>query len=284
MHEHEHGEDPAEALGQLRGVGHPVRDPRVADLALRAHQPLGHRRFGHEERPRDLGGVEAADGAEGERDPRLDRQRRVGAGEDEPQPVVPLGLGRRQLGGVVRRAAARELVHRHPIPDLADLDAPTAQHVERAALRDRREPGPGRARHALGRPVARRALERVGGGVLGHVPVAGRADEGRDDARPLLAVRGGDGLGGRAGVRLGPVLRRARRVAPVGHPVQTALMRRPPRVPQRPPGPLRRRTATSGAARCARTGPSDAGSRPRSPRRGRGSRARRSRRSTPSIP
>ena len=60
----------------------------VADLALGPHQPLGHRRLGHEEGAGDLGRGEAAEGAQGERDPGLEGERRVAAGEDQPQPVV----------------------------------------------------------------------------------------------------------------------------------------------------------------------------------------------------
>ena len=48
------GEDAGEAIGDLGVVGDAVGDPRRRDLALGAHQALGHRRLGHEEGARDL--------------------------------------------------------------------------------------------------------------------------------------------------------------------------------------------------------------------------------------
>ena len=92
-------------------VGHHVRDARVANLPLRPHQPLRHRRRRDEERARDLVGVEPAERAERQRDLRVERQRRVAAGEDQAKAIV------RDLAGVVvglldgpvepRRARAR---------------------------------------------------------------------------------------------------------------------------------------------------------------------------------
>ena len=195
VHEHEHGEHAAESLGKLARRRHPVGNAGVADLALGAHEPLRHRRLGHEEGTRDLTGLEPADGAQRERHPRLERQRGMRAREDQPQPVVPLGRGRGELGRVGRRTAPRQLIHHHPLLHLAELDAPAAQHVERAVARDGGQPRTGVAGHPLALPSRRGLLERVGGRLLGEIPVAGHADERRDDARPLLAIDAGDGLG-----------------------------------------------------------------------------------------
>ena len=63
----------------IRGVG---------DLSLRPHEPLRHRRRRDEERARDLLGLEADERAKRERDLRLERERRVAAGEDEAKAVV----------------------------------------------------------------------------------------------------------------------------------------------------------------------------------------------------
>ena len=52
-----------------------VRDARVADLRLGARQPLRHRRLRHQEGARDLGGGQAAEQAQGQRDARRRRQR-----------------------------------------------------------------------------------------------------------------------------------------------------------------------------------------------------------------
>ena len=84
----QHGQHCAGALGQLVRRRHAVRDSRVADLALRPHEPLRHGGLGNQERSRDLGGGEPGQGAQRERDLGLPRQRRVTAGEDQPQPIV----------------------------------------------------------------------------------------------------------------------------------------------------------------------------------------------------
>ena len=81
----EHG---VEAVGQ-RGVARQLeRDPGVADLALGPDQALGHGGVGHEERPRDLRPGQAADRLERQRHPRLGRERRVAAGEQQAEPLV----------------------------------------------------------------------------------------------------------------------------------------------------------------------------------------------------
>lgn len=66
----------------------PVRDSRVADLGLGAHDPLSHRRLADQERVGDRGGAQAAEQTQGERDPRGHAERRVTAGEDQPKTVV----------------------------------------------------------------------------------------------------------------------------------------------------------------------------------------------------
>ena len=92
-------EDRAEAVGQLGVAGHPVRDPGLADLAFGPHQALGHGRLRHQEGAGDRPGLQAAQQTEGEGHLRLDRQRRMAAGEDQAQSVVAHGTG--LLGGLV---------------------------------------------------------------------------------------------------------------------------------------------------------------------------------------
>ena len=87
----EDGEHGTQPVRQLSRLGHAVGDLSVADLALRPHDPLRHRRLGHEERTRDLLGLQAAEQAQRQRHLRARRQRRVAAREDHPQAVVAHG-------------------------------------------------------------------------------------------------------------------------------------------------------------------------------------------------
>ena len=77
-----------EPVGQLGRRGDAVGRVVVAQLALGPHDPLGDRRFGHDEGPGDLGGLEPAEQAQGERHLGVGRQRRVAAQEHQPELVV----------------------------------------------------------------------------------------------------------------------------------------------------------------------------------------------------
>ena len=167
---------------------HPVRDAGVTDLVLGPDQALGHRRLGDQERPRDLGGGQAGQGAQGERDPRLQRQRRMAAGEHQPQPVVadPAVI---VLAGVV---GWRQGGH---LPQLRRLGRAAAQPVQRAVARHRGQPGAGPARHAVARPAS---AARWANASCAHSSARSQSpvdpDQGRDDPAPLLAERRGDGV------------------------------------------------------------------------------------------
>ena len=81
----EHAGKPGGQVGLRRDA---VRDPGVPDLGLGPDQPLGHGRFRHQEGARDLGRGEPAEQPERQRHLGGRAERRVAAGEDEPQPVV----------------------------------------------------------------------------------------------------------------------------------------------------------------------------------------------------
>jgi hypothetical protein len=87
-YEVDHGHHSGKPFGELVFVGHPVGDARHADLVFCPHQPLGHRRRRDEEGTRDLLRRQPAERPKRQRHLRLHRQRRVAAGEDQPQPVV----------------------------------------------------------------------------------------------------------------------------------------------------------------------------------------------------
>ena len=150
----EHGEHRARALGQQVRRRDAVRDAGVADLVLGPHEPLRHRRLGHEERACDLGGREPGERAQRQRDLRLDRQRRVAAREDQPQAVVldaaVVGIGRK-----VREATA-------PRPPAAWRHRSLARRSRstRAVAGRRGEPRAGIARDAVARPTSRAPARR----------------------------------------------------------------------------------------------------------------------------
>ena len=180
----EDGEDRFQPPWQLARLRDAVRDPGVADLALRSNQPLSDRCLGDEEGAGDLRRVEATDRAEGERDLRLPRQRWVAAGEEEAQPIV---------GG--KRPAGRDRAL-HLVCLLSELHQPLAepripaQPVDCTAARRRHQPGPRIARQALGRPVLERGHRRLLHKLLGKVPVTEDADQRGDQAGALLRAPG----------------------------------------------------------------------------------------------
>jgi len=82
------GQDGPEPVRELPVVGDPDGDPGRLDLALGAHQALSHRGLGHQERPGDLGGLQAGDEAQGQGHLGGLGQCRVAAGEDQAELVV----------------------------------------------------------------------------------------------------------------------------------------------------------------------------------------------------
>ena len=168
----------SEPVGQEVRRRYAEGDPRRPDLPFRADEPLGHRLLGDEERPRDLLRAEAAERSQRERDLRVELERRVAAREDELEALVRdrrlvhlvlHGLGHVEQAGLLGERAV------------------AADAVDRAIPRRRHQPRP----RARGRPVAWPALgrdrERLLRGLLGEVEVAEEADQGGEDATPLVA-------------------------------------------------------------------------------------------------
>ena len=170
-----------EPLGKLRRRRHAIGDARVLDLVLGAHQPLRHGRGRHQERARDLLGGEAAQRAQGERDLRLGGERRVTAGEDQPQPLV----GHRALLAVAHLG----LDCRRQGPVLAgDKTRLPSQSIDRLVPRGAVEPR-ARVRRRARRPLGDGGGERVLQRLLGDVEVTDGADEPREQAPPLRAAQ-----------------------------------------------------------------------------------------------
>src|SRR5581483_1188079 len=125
----------------------------------------------------------AAERPQREGDAALERDRRVTAGEDEPEPVVleRLGVAVAGHGHLARRARL----------ELALERAGSARAVDRAVARDGREPGGGPRRDPLAGPALERERERVLESVLGGVEVAARVAHERRHYEAVLAAEDG---------------------------------------------------------------------------------------------
>ena len=186
----DHAEHAAEPLRQQVTGRHPVGNAGIADLLLGAHQALGHRRLGHQERPGNLGRGQPGDAAQRQRDPGLQRQRGMAAGEDQPQQVVGDAA---VTGLVVPLAERRQLRH---LPQFRGLDSRPPQPVEGPVAGRGGEPCAGAVRDAVARPALKRTGEGVLHALLGQVPVPRHPDQGRHDAARLLPEDGSDlGIG-----------------------------------------------------------------------------------------
>ena len=181
-------EDRVEALGHVGRLGHDVGDAGDADLLLRPHQPLRHRRRRHEEGAGDRLGVEAAQRPQRQRDLGVDRQRRMTAREDQPQPVVGDVVG--VVVGLVDRAQERRIAMQL---DLGGESRLASHAIERLVPRGLDDPRPRELRHAARAPLLDRRRERLLRRLLRQIEVAGQPDQRRDDAAPVLAIEIADG-------------------------------------------------------------------------------------------
>jgi hypothetical protein len=179
------GEDAGQAVGDLGVAGDAIGDPRRRDLALGAHQPLGHRRLRHEEGARDLPRGQPAEGPQGQRDAGVHRQRRVTAGEDQAQAVVVEGRLVLGLRGLVVAVELHERVQGRAGGRGRRF---AAQAINRLAPRRGGDPEPRVRGLAVARPGGQRDGETRPERVLGQLEVAAQvADQRGEDAAGLLA-------------------------------------------------------------------------------------------------
>src|SRR5207253_7755525 len=115
----------------------------------------------------------------------LHRQRRVTAGEDQPEPLVADGAGR--PGRVV---AGQHLSLLLLVAALVLAPDP----VDRLAVGGGGQPGAGVGGYAVGRPPLHGGRERLGRRFLGDVEVTETPGQGGDHPGPLLVVGPGDRL------------------------------------------------------------------------------------------
>jgi hypothetical protein len=141
------------------------------DALLRPADALRHGRLGHEEGPGDLGGRQAADGPQGQRDLRRGRQRRVAAQEQQREGVVAGGATGFEVGvHLATGGRGRSADGLGLLPPAAGGVA--AQLVGEATRRHRHQPPSGILRPSLHRPLGRGRQQRLLDGVLAGVEVA----------------------------------------------------------------------------------------------------------------
>ena len=131
--------------------------------------------------------VEPGDRAQRERDPSVEGERGVAAGEEQPQPVirdlVHVVSHRLELGDLQRGGG---LLPAHPFPP---------EPVDRAVAGRGEQPRGGVARHAALRPRAQRLLAGLLPGLFRQVEVVGHPDQGGHGAPRVVPVGAVDDLG-----------------------------------------------------------------------------------------
>ena len=166
--------------------GHLERHLRRRQRLLGANDALRNRRLGHQKRASDLVGRQAAQKAQRQRGPCVDRQQRMAADEHQPEQVVADEV----VGRGIHVGGCQLLVDQGVLAQLLLLALPggsPAQLVDGAVLGGRHQPGTRLRRHAFGRPLAQRRLERVLRQIFGQVHVAHHARQPGDQPGRLDA-------------------------------------------------------------------------------------------------
>src|ERR1039458_273461 len=151
--EEEDGEYAGDPCREILRGRHPIRDASRLDLGLRAGDPLPHGGLLHQEGTGDLGHGQTANHAQRQRHAGLHRERRVTAGEDQPEPLVVDGAGRLGRVVVVQQLSLLLLV-------AALVLAPDP--VDGLAVGGGGQPGAGAGGYAVSRPPPDGGRERLG--------------------------------------------------------------------------------------------------------------------------
>ena len=192
----DHPQHAVEPRRQRRPLGHFVGDARVADLALGAHDALRQCRCGSQEGAGDGLGGQAAHFAQGQRHLRLGRERRMAAGEDQPQAVVLDAAG---------RLCRCLLLLRQPPGQLGERGIktrPLTNAVDSPKTPGRHQPGARVVRHSVARPLRHGRDEGLLHRLLRQIEIAQQADQRSADAAGVAAIEGvdvGGDVGGCAG-------------------------------------------------------------------------------------
>ncbi len=171
--------------GELVALRHAERNPGLPDPVLRAHQALAHGRWGDQERRGDRRGVEAEHRLQHQRRAHAGVDRRMRAGEHQPQALVGNpGLCACIVDPVRQQRQRRFRLLPH---------APAPRGIDELAPGHRQQPGFGHTRDPAARPIGERLHESLGQRVLRPRDVARARSEKGDQlavARARHCLRG----------------------------------------------------------------------------------------------
>ena len=240
VHHPQHAADPARQVLVGRDA---ERDASGAYLPLGPHQPLRQGGLADKERPGDFGRAQPAQGAQRQRHAGAGVQRRVAAGEDEPELVVG-DPARRGSGVALAQQQRRGLLLAGP-PGLA------AEPVHGVVLGHGDQPSGRIRRQRPAGPAAHRRRERLLDGVLGQAEIAGQPGDHGHGPAPLAPE---DDLGLRRHPWPGSTIRGRTSIARNGRPGWSrpaAAPRLGRRTPARSSRPSPSSAASPRVARCS---------------------------------
>ena len=178
-----HRQDRVEARRHVVGVGHDVRNARVANLPFRPDEPLGHRRRRNEKRACDFVSVEAAERSERQRYLGFQGEGRMAAGENQPKPII------RDFGRVVVGLLDGPVEPRRPVGvECFGRLLPAPQPVDGFVTRGLDDPGAWKLGHAGVAPLVHGSRKRFLSCLFGQIEVAEEPDQRGHDPAPIGSV------------------------------------------------------------------------------------------------
>ena len=184
-HQIDHSQHCVQPLRHILGVGHRIRNARIANLPLRAHESLRHRRWGYQKRAGDLVGLEAAQRAERQRDLRVEGERRVAAREDQFKAIVG------NLAGLILGLLDRILLAGQGVRGKFFLEPCFPPDPINSLVASRLDdPGAGKFRDTGDHPLIRSRRKGFLRRLFGHIEVAEESNQGGDDAAPIGTIDG----------------------------------------------------------------------------------------------
>ena len=177
--------DGVEPAGQLVARRHLIRYARVANLRLGADDALSDSWRIHEKRAADFFGRQPAHFAQRQRHLRIQRQRRMATGENQPQPIV--------LDVIFTRLRGIKGTCGNPLRKLRQrcVVAGTPAHaVDRFEAAGRDEPRARVVGHTVAGPLLDGGCKGIVHRLFGAIEIAEQADERREHAPRVGAVDG----------------------------------------------------------------------------------------------